>query len=132
MADTELKKAPEGGARLAPSESPERVTVTPRVDIVEKEDELLLLADMPGVRPDDVDVRYENGELTLLGRRPAPPAAGRRAFGNYDVANYYRAFRIGENIAADQISAELKDGVLTLHLPKVEAVRPRKITVKGG
>ncbi len=119
------------GAANGAAEGVRGVTVAPRVDLFEKDDELLLLADMPGVRPDDVDVRFENGELTVHGRR-APAVGGReRSRWEYEVTNYYRTFRVTEAIAADRIAAELKNGVLTLHLPKVEAVKPRRIAVRG-
>ena len=104
--------------------------VTPRVDVLETEDEFLVLADMPGVRPEDVDVRFEKGELTVHGQRPAS-AAGKAAYREFETTSYHRAFAVAETIAADKISAELKGGVLTVRLPKVEAVKPRRITVRG-
>ena len=107
------------------------VTVTPRADVLETDDEFLLLADMPGVTSENVDIRFENGELTLHGRRAADHAEKARALWEYEVTNYFRTFRLTEHIAADRIEAELKNGVLTLHLPKAEAVKPRKIAVKG-
>lgn len=107
------------------------VTVTPRVDLLEKDDELLILADMPGVTPDSVDIRFENGELSVHGRRTVSHPEKSRVRWEYEVTNYFRSFKLTEKIAADRISAELKDGVLTLHLPKVEAVKPRRIAVKG-
>jgi HSP20 family protein len=113
-------------------EAPARtVTVTPRVDVVETEQEVLVLADMPGVKPGDVDVRFEKGELTIHGVRAAAHAEKESQQREYEATNYFRAFGVAESIAADQISAELRSGVLTVHLPKVEAVKPRKITVKG-
>jgi len=107
------------------------VTIAPRVDLLEKDDELLLLADMPGVKPDEVDIRFENGELSVHGRRTVSNPGKPRARWEYEVTNYFRTFKLTEHIAADRIAAEMKNGVLTLHLPKVEAVKPRKITVKG-
>ncbi|OWK35852.1 Hsp20/alpha crystallin family protein [Fimbriiglobus ruber] len=107
------------------------VTVTPRIDLLESEDELLLLADVPGVQPDNVDIRFENGELTVHGRRQPSHDDKKRAAWEYEVTNYFRSFRVTEQIAADKIAAELKNGVLTLRLPKVEAVKPRRIAVRG-
>jgi len=98
-------------------------TLTPRVDVLETENELLLLADMPGVEPANVDIRFENGELAVLGRRTAPEGRG--------AAAYFRTFRVTEQVAADKITADLKHGVLTLTLPKVDAVKPRRIAVRG-
>ncbi len=129
MAENTLQ--PSNGSEVATTGENHGVTITPRVDILEKDEELLLMADLPGVKADDVDIRYENGELSLVGRREPSHTDKRRSSWEYEVATYQRTFRLGENIAADKISAELKHGVLTLHLPKVEAVRPRKITVKG-
>ena len=102
------------------------------MDILETEDELLLFADLPGVKEDDVDIRFENGELTLHARRaPANVGQGQWLWEN-ETGDYFRAFRISEEVDSSKIWAELKNGVLTLHLPKVEAVKPRKITVRGG
>jgi HSP20 family protein len=107
------------------------VTLTPRVDILETEDELLLVADLPGVQSQDVDVRFENGELTLHGRRNLSHVGKQPVYAEYEVANYFRAFRVSEQVAPDKIAAELKNGVLTVHLPKAEAVKPRRIAVQG-
>jgi len=104
---------------------------TPRVDILETDQELLLFAEMPGVRPENVDLRYENGELVLHGRVQPCVASNRQMLLNeYDEGDFYRVFRIDETIDPTKIEAECKNGVLTLHLPKIEAVRPRQIAVK--
>src|SRR5487761_1353740 len=103
----------------------------PNEDIVEKQDELLVLADMPGVKGSEIDIRFEDGELTLHG-----PAAMRQddetryLLQEYGIGDFYRTFRVSEQIDPSKISAEYKDGVLALHLPKVEAAKPRKIKVK--
>jgi HSP20 family protein len=106
-------------------------TVAPRVDVLETENEFLLLADLPGVRPGDVDVRFEQGELTVHGRRQADGAARRPLFAEHNGANFHRVFAVAETVAADRIEADLKNGVLTVRLPKTEAVKPRKIAVRG-
>jgi HSP20 family protein len=106
------------------NETEERsVTLSPRVDVLETENEFLVLADMPGVKPDDVDVRFEKGELAVHGRRPATQAE--------TPTTYHRAFSVADTVAADKITAELKAGVLTIRLPKVEAVKPKRIAVTG-
>ena len=104
---------------------------TPHVDILETEDELVLYADVPGVKPENVDVRCENGELTLHARCSPRQQEMEYALCEYGVGDFYRAFTLDESIDAGKISAELKNGVLTLHLPKAEAVKPRRIAVKG-
>ena len=103
----------------------------PRVDILETEQDVLLLADMPGVQPSDVDIRFENGELTIHGRRTASNVDRKRTVWEYEPAHYHRAFRLTEDVAADKIEAELKNGVLRVRLPKAEAAKPRRIAVKG-
>jgi HSP20 family protein len=118
-------------ATPARAEATRGVTFTPRVDIFETEDELLLYADLPGVRPEDVDMRFENGELTLHGRCGPRQADVEYLAAEYGVGDFYRVFTIAETIDSEKISAEMKDGVLTVHLPKAEAVKPRRITVKA-
>jgi HSP20 family protein len=107
------------------------VFFTPRVDIVETDSELMLFAEVPGVRPEDVDLRYEKGELLLHGR--VRPGANRQAMllQEYEEGDFYRAFTISESIDAGRISAECKNGLLTVHLPKVESARPRQIAVRS-
>lgn len=104
----------------------------PNVDILEKPDELLLFADMPGAKSGEIDIRFEDGELTIHA-----PAATRQAadepflLAEYGVGDFYRTFRVSEQIDATKIQAEYRDGVLCLHLPKVEAAKPRKIEVQA-
>ncbi|MBA4067864.1 MAG: heat-shock protein SP21 [Isosphaera sp.] len=99
------------------------VTLTPRVDVLETENEFLVLADLPGVKPDQVDIRFEKGEMSVHGRRPG----GR----DRAATHYHRVFAVAETVAADRITADLKAGVLTVKLPKVEAVKPKRIAVTG-
>lgn len=131
MTDKALPANTSGGLSNGEGDAARSVTVSPRIDLLEKDDELLLVADMPGVKPDEVDIRFENGELSVHGRRVSNHAGKARVRWEYEVTNFFRTFKLTEHIAADRISAELKNGVLTLHLPKVEAVKPRRITVKG-
>ncbi len=108
-------------------------TYVPPVDIIEKNDELLLLADVPGVRPDGVDIDYEHGELRIRAHVEPRQHDGRQyALREYGVGDFVRTFEVGEGIDAQRISAELRDGVLIMHLPKSEAARTRKISVKPG
>ena len=104
---------------------------TPRVDIMETEEESLLLAGLPGVKPEDVDVRFDNGELIIDGCCAPRHQGANYLLSEYGVGDFYRGFTISEQIDWQKISAELKNGVLTVHLPKAETVKPRKITVKG-
>jgi len=103
----------------------------PRVDIFENDHELLLYADLPGVAPGDIDLRYERGELTLQGKTAPRPHAGHQVLGEYDIGDFYRVFQIHESIDASKIEAEHRNGVLTVHLPKQEAVKAKLVTVRG-
>jgi HSP20 family protein len=105
----------------------------PNCDIVERGDELLLLADMPGAKSDQIDIRFENGTLSIDGKvEPRQPADERFWRREYGVGDFHRTFQVGESVDAGKISADYSDGVLTLHLPKAEALKPRKIAVKAG
>jgi HSP20 family molecular chaperone IbpA len=107
-------------------------TYVPVVDIVEKDDELLLLADVPGVRADDIDIDYERGELRVVARVDArQDESTRYVLREYGTGDFVRTFRVGNAIDHQRIEAEVADGVLTLHLPKAEAVKTRKISVKS-
>jgi HSP20 family protein len=112
-------------------ESTRGVFFTPRVDIYETDNELTLYADVPGVAPDDVDLRYEGGELILHGRVKPRHRDEDFVLQEYEEGDFYRAFSIHESIDAGKIEAECKNGVLTVHLPKVERARPKQITVRS-
>jgi len=129
MSNLATKNGPTG--TLSEASTAQTVTVTPRVDILETDDEFLVLADLPGVKPEDVDIRFEKGELSIHGRRPVPFTGKEPTVREYEAANYHRAFVVAETVAADRIAAELKGGVLTVRLPKVEAVKPKRIAVRG-
>ena len=104
----------------------------PSVDIYELADELIVLADMPGAKNDQIDIHFDDGALTIHAQVPdRHESQGPFSRKEYGVGDFYRTFRISENIDPSRISAEYAAGVLTLHLPKVEAVKPRKINVKA-
>lgn len=106
-------------------------TFRPNADIHETPEAFIVRADVPGARPEGVDVRFEDGVLTLKASVPARKFEHARALSReYGVGDFERAFRVGEGIDTEQIKAELKDGVLTLTLPKAAAVRPRAIKVQ--
>ena len=105
--------------------------VTPLVDIYENDDEILLHAEMPGVKKDDIMVNIDNGNLTLSGIRTLTMdgATEWEEFGNVE---YQRAFSVPQTIDVNEVRAELRDGILALHLPKSEAAKPRQIEIKAG
>jgi HSP20 family protein len=105
----------------------------PAVDILETEKELVLLADIPGVNSSDLTIDLNDGVLTLSGDAEPPEKQPESdIFREYRTGKYFRQFTVSEVIDQSKIEAELKDGVLHLHLPKVEAATPRKIAVKAS
>src|SRR6478609_9470954 len=108
------------------------VWFTPRFDIYENANEYVLMGDLPGVNPADLDVKYENQELTIHGRVPQRCTGGQCFAEEYGVGDFRRSFMIGDVIDGSQIAAELKDGVLTVQLPKRAEAKPRKIAVKSA
>jgi HSP20 family molecular chaperone IbpA len=99
-------------------------------DIFETDQALTVILEMPGVDKTGVDVRVENDILTVEGRVDFSKYEGLQPlYTEYNVGNYVRTFELSSKIEQDRISAELKDGVMTLVLPKAEKARPRKIAV---
>ena len=106
---------------------------TPAVDIFETEKEITLLADMPGVKADDLTIDLRDNTLTLLADiAPIDASEEENILMEYETGRYYRQFTLGEMINQENIDAKLNDGVLRLTLPKVEKATPKKITVKSG
>jgi HSP20 family molecular chaperone IbpA len=104
----------------------------PNTDIYETEDHIVLVADMPGVAPHDVDVNLERRVLTVRGRVPVQAPEGyRRVHSEYGVGDFERVFTLSEEIDRDHIEASHENGVLTLKMPKAESAKTRKIEVKA-
>jgi HSP20 family molecular chaperone IbpA len=105
----------------------------PDVDILESPDEFLVCADLPGVGEDGVSVELHEGELSIDARLTVEPEpAWRPLHQEYRLGGYHRRFRLSDRVDAQRISAEMRDGVLTLHLPKAARHRPRQIEVRAG
>jgi len=103
---------------------------SPEVDIVETADAFHVAADLPGVGEDDVDVRLENGVLTLEARPSVlPDQAWQPLRAEYRLGGFRREFAMGDGIDVDGISARMRDGVLEIALPKTRHHRPRRIEV---
>ena len=105
-------------------------TYTPRIDIWESDEELVLYADMPGVPAENLDIHFENRELRIQGKVCPRHETINFLYGEYGIGDFHRTFTVGEAIDTERISAELQNGVLTVHLPKSEQVKPRRIDVK--
>lgn len=114
-----------------PERVQQRQRVTPPVDILENHDEILLKADVPGAEKDGVNVRFEKNQLSFeafcpdLDKKASDTTTGL----GFD---YARSFTVPGGVDAERISAELSNGVLTIHLPKQEQLKPRQIAVKAG
>jgi len=109
------------------------IVFAPDVDIFETEKEITILADMPGVKSNNLSIDLRESILTLDGEVQAPEGSGEMdIFKEYRTGKYYRQFNLSEVIDQAKIEAEMKEGVLRLKLPKVEAVKPRKISVKAS
>ena len=119
----EMEKGEEGTV-------PARVFL-PNADIFETEDALTVVLEMPGVEKGNVEVGVEEGVLNISGRLDFAKYQGLQpVYTEYNVGNYARTFRLSNKIDQTKISAEMKDGVLTLVLPKVEEAKPRTIPVR--
>ncbi len=106
-------------------------TVIPSVDIYENDDEILLFADMPGVTKDAIAINLENGRLTIKAPRLLA-GEGVLQFEEFGDVEYERVFSVPQGIDTDKVKAIMDNGVLSLHLPKSETVKPRQITVQAG
>lgn len=103
---------------------------TPDVDIFETETAITLLADLPGVRPEDLSIDLRDNTLTISGDIfPVEVGDEEDILIEYETGKYYRQFTLSEVIVQEKIDAKLTDGVLRLTLPKVEKAVPRKIKV---
>jgi len=110
----------------------QRRTAAPPVDIYENADELLVIADMPGVAQDAISISLDKMELTIDGRRTPENGAGSYLAAEGESLDYRRSFLLPQGIDADKIAAELRHGVLRVRLPKSAALKPRQIEVKAS
>ena len=104
----------------------------PAVDIFETDGAITVLADMPGVNPDQLEIDLRENVLTLTGRVTAAPPNETDVLREYDAGTFFRRFTLAETIDQAKIDAKLADGVLRLELPKLERAKPRQITVRTG
>lgn len=104
----------------------------PQVDILDRDGQLTLLVDLPGLSINGIDVHFEDGELTIHGRTP-PRRTENTVYlaQEYGIGDFHRSFRVSDEIDAANITAQYENGVLQLLLPKSVAAVPRKIKVQG-
>jgi HSP20 family protein len=118
-------------AQAAREQLPERTsrTIAPRVDIYETEQYFVVLADMPGVGPDGLEVITERETLTIRGRVEVP--AEEPDYQEFELGDYRRTFALTEDLDTENINATLKDGVLRIQISKSARTAPKKIPVKA-
>jgi HSP20 family molecular chaperone IbpA len=120
-------ETPEKGERTR-----ERRVYTPAVDIIERKDDIIVIADMPGVDENSVDIMIEKNVLTLYGKVEADiPEKHVLYLSEYGIGDYQRVFTLTDEVDREKIQATVKNGVLRIVLPKAEAVKTRKIAVKA-
>lgn len=103
--------------------------LTPLTNVFESKDGYVLEAELPGVNKEGLQITVADGELTIVGRRAAVETRGRQLYRESRTNDFRRSFELDSSIDTAKISAKLDQGVLTLHLPKAEAVKPRQIAV---
>lgn len=128
--DSKLTNNAQAAAEKHSEKIEQRPVVAPAVDVFENENELLVVADLPGVAQDKIRIHFEKGRLTLEGQRASVShQAGVREI---EAADFRRTFLVPQGIDSEKISAELSQGVLTVHLPKHASVKARRIEVKAS
>jgi HSP20 family protein len=131
QAKTEIQKADKAGVPTVAEQTRPGPVYSPAVDIFENENSITVLADMPGVRAQDLQIDLHESVLTLTGRVTTPETPGEsNVLREYRSGTFVRQFTLSETINQAGIDAKLTDGVLRLELPKVEKAKPRQITVR--
>lgn len=126
---TNIETTPRTGKALATRE--ENRYMVPPVDIYETDKALAVIVDLPGVHKDGVDIRVDQGILTIKGKiRYQPPKNLIRS--EFGLLDFFRQFQLSDEVDQGKITAESKNGVLTITLPKAEKAKPRQIEVKVG
>jgi HSP20 family molecular chaperone IbpA len=128
---SEVVLIPGNGKKAVTTQSPRRAVVPP-VDILESADEVLVVADVPGVEASAIDVRVENDTLTLEARRPSPPEGTPALAREYEETDFARNFRIPAGVDTANINAEVRNGTVFVRLPKAATAKPRRISVRSS
>jgi HSP20 family protein len=133
MAEKELLVREKQELQTGAEQTRPGVVFTPAVDIFESEEQITLLADMPGVASDGVTIDLQDDELKLKGEVEAQGSDSETyLLREYETGRFHRHFSLSDRIDQSKISATMKDGLLRLVLPKVEKAKPRKIEVVAG
>jgi len=130
MAEKTITTPPAGGPVKQEETRSLEQYIRPAVDILESEEGLTIIADLPGVPREKLNIGIENGVLTIEGVPEKQGGAGRDVYREFGLSRFYRQFQIPEEIDPAKANAALANGVLTLRLLKAEAARPRKIAIQ--
>lgn len=105
---------------------------SPRADFIEENDNYTLQIDLPGIEPEQVKIKFKEGKLSVSGERKAEEKTEGRNFHRVErsYGKFYRAFELPESIQADEISANFKNGLLLVTIPKVSELKPKEIEIK--
>ena len=106
----------------------------PAVDVIEEDQRYVVHADVPGVDPENIEITLENSVLTIRGHREAVKEEEQKGFRRVErsYGTFFRRFTLPDTADAEKISAESRNGVLEVVIPKQEKIQPRRISVKGG
>jgi len=129
MTDKELAKTQKAEVTRRQEQQPE--TFIPAADIWETEDRVVIRMDMPGVTKNNVDVRVDRNTLTVQGTVDGEPD-GRLVYGEQRIGNFRRQFNLSEDLDRDNVTAEMKAGVLTITIGKAEEVKPKRIEIAAA
>jgi HSP20 family protein len=130
----EIARLQDQFARWAGKETPFGPSFTPAIDIFDEKDTIVVKAELPGIKSDDVKVTVEHNVLTITGERKLEQAEKREGYHRVEreYGSFSRSFTLPSSVDADHVEADLADGVLTVRVPKKPAPEPKSIEVKSG
>jgi HSP20 family protein len=119
------------GRSIGDDESLMSGTWAPPVDVMEAKDAILVTAELPGMRKEDIEIQFENGVLTLRGQRSLEKDSSEKTYHRVErvYGNFVRSFTLPRSVDAEKINATYRDGVLEIRVPKKEEAKPRQIAI---
>ena len=132
MAERTITTPQENSPRKQEETRSQEQYIRPPVDILESEEGLTIIADLPGVPRENLTIAIENGVLTMEGAPAATESAGLHVYGEFGLSRFYRQFLIPDEIDPEKVEASFTNGELTLRLFKAETAKPRKVTIQAA
>ena len=127
MSEKNLTNYKNSSAQMREGTRPKDHFISPAVDILENQEGLTIVADMPGLDEDSLEVTIEQDVLTIKGNAPA--GSGDFQYREFAMAGYWRQFLLSDSFDAEKANASIKQGVMTLTIPKAESAKPKRIEV---